>query len=247
MRICAGSVFPGRNRCGGKAIISPITPPPRRARGAADCFIPASKPAANSCAGRRSRPSRRLAARSRRRADLSGPRRVSCRRPSASAAAQRASLTRYGSRWMPRWRGRRPDLDRTGAGPRGQTGLDYRGAADCGASRAGAQGSADQLSPAAALDDALQGVTESCAARICSGRPAFTGCCRRCSDCRSRSIITISSFSMPTAASCRNRRWRRACASCGRRADAGGHQAHGRAWPLKHGLVGRSSLSQIEC
>ena len=72
-----------------------------------------------------------------------------------------------------------------------------------------------------------------------------TGCCKRCSACRSRSITTTSSSWMEPAASCRNRQWPRACASCGLRAR---HRRISGAWwgsgaeiPAKgEGLNGRA-------
>ena len=55
-------------------------------------------------AGRRARPAGRLAARSRRRADLSGPGAQAVRRRTRSAAAPRANRLRCGSPWTARWR-----------------------------------------------------------------------------------------------------------------------------------------------
>ena len=57
-----------------------------------------------------------------------------------------------------------------------------------------------------------------CAAPICSGRPACTGCCRRCSTCRRPTTTIIGCCSARTAASCRNRRRRRRCAACASKA-----------------------------
>ena len=41
------------------------------------------------------------------------------------------------------------------------------------------------------IDDALQGITDVCGARICSGRPACIGCCSICSVFRNRSTGII--------------------------------------------------------
>ena len=62
------------------------------------------------------------------------------------------------------------------------------------------------------IDDALQGVT------TCSGRPACIACFRNCSACRSRSIVTIPSYSMRAAKSFPNRPQPKGFASCARRA-----------------------------
>ena len=72
-----------------------------------------------------------------------------------------------------------------------------------------------------------------CAARTCSGRPAFTACCRRCSACRSRATIITAHSRRCAAASCRNRPQAtglRELRAAGATAD--GYQAHGRTWPL---------------
>src|ERR1700722_1436878 len=50
--------------------------------------------------------------------------------------------------------------------------------------------------------------------KTCFGRPASIVCCKHCSICLSRSIITTGSFSIPTDASCRKPARRRACANC---------------------------------
>src|SRR5262249_23918679 len=59
------------------------------------------------------------------------------------------------------------------------------------------------------VDDAHQGVTRVVRGRICSPRPACTGCCRRCSACRHPPTIT-------TGKSSRNRPARPPCGRCAR-------------------------------
>ena len=129
-----------------------------------------------------------------------------CRRPSARGASQAgepyalrldmaAALARAGAL----------DWTETGAGPPARPGS-WRPLRGLGRRRARAQGDADELSP--------RGRGRRCAAgrdpRGARAGPVLVDqrpprCCRRCSACRRRAIITTAWSSTPTAGSCRNR------------------------------------------
>ena len=166
------------------------------------------------------RASEALAARSRRRAALSGRREAACRRPNARAACDAgepyalrldmaAALDRAGPlTW-----------NETGAGPSGETGAVAADPAAWGDVDSGPQGHADQLSPRrGGRRRRARRHRRGARAATCSTPPACTGCCRACSACPRRAITTTGSILDADGANCRNRRNRPACANCARKA-----------------------------
>ena len=141
--------------------------------------------------GRRPRRARALAARSRRRAGLS-------RRGAADAGGGPAGAHRRGrSLCRPPRHGEGDGLDRAAALDRDRRGAVRRDRRDQGRSRGlgrrdrRPQGDADQLSSRRSCSTTRSRASPMwCAARTCSGRPACTGCCNRCSISRRRSITT---------------------------------------------------------
>ena len=95
----------------------------------------------------------------------------------------------------------------TGSGPQGQTGVVEAAPQMWGDVVLARKEVPASYHLAVAVDDARQGVTDVVGrTRFPSGRPAFIGCCRRCSACRSRWTASQAGCATPTAASCRNRR-----------------------------------------
>ena len=167
----------------------------------------------------RSKVAERLAARSRRRAALSGRRGCDARRrahaPGGVGRALRAAPRHgrgHGARRAAHLAG-----NRRRAGRRNR--FDRRQPRRLGRRHPGAQGDADQLSSGGG--GGRRGARRhrrGARAPTCFMPPACTACCRRCSICRSPPITITGSFSTTTAANCRNRRNRPACANCGRKA-----------------------------
>ena len=150
---------------------------------------------------------RALAARSRRRAALSGDGEVAVAGRARAAARIRARPMRCGSTWRRPARGSPASrLDRAGRRSRWRDRRGGRPAGGVGRRHSRAQGDADQLSPLGGDRRRPAGRHRRGARRrTCSGRPACTGCCSICSACRSRPTGTTAWFSMTRDASCRSR------------------------------------------
>ncbi len=222
-RICAGSAFPGiepvRRQSEHFDDYTAALSPSSKRRG---CFIRASKAAARSTPWSPSSTATatgraiRTACRSIRAGRASSPPPSAARRRAAGEpfALRLAMDARGGAR-------RRADLDRNrrraaAARPASSPPRRRCGATSCWRAR--------KCRPAITSPPfstmRCRASPTWCAGRICSGRPASIGCCRCCSACRSRPIITTSSSSTMTAASCRNRPRRRVCANCAPPAQA---------------------------
>ena len=105
----------------------------------------------------------------------------------------------------------------SGAGPDGETGIIAADPAAWGDVVLARKDAPASYHLAVTVDDAAQGVTDVVRGRDLFHATACTGYYRRCLVFRRRATTTTASSSMPTAASCRNRRSRPACASCVRR------------------------------